>query len=230
MNHLRNEIRSKGFAIWENAIPISLCNELLDCLPNVEQRKGGIRNLLSVERITRFVRSNEISSIVKSVIGPHANAVKGILFDKTPISNWAVAWHQDRTIAVQERVNKDGYSCWTLKNGSIIHVEPPLSVMESVLTVRVHLDDCDVSNGSLRVIPGTHVLGKLNSQEIRHLVATSKSVSIPAAKGSFIIMRPLLLHSSSASKHVTNRRVLHIEFANEELIAPLRWHKSISLC
>jgi ectoine hydroxylase-related dioxygenase (phytanoyl-CoA dioxygenase family) len=39
----------------------------------------------------------------------------------------------------------------------------PLKVLEQVLAVRLHLDDCDERNGALRVVPGSHLLGRLDA-------------------------------------------------------------------
>jgi hypothetical protein len=33
--------------------------------------------------------------------------------------DWALGWHQDRTIAVMERVEADGLGPWTVKSGLI---------------------------------------------------------------------------------------------------------------
>ena len=38
-------------------------------------------------------------------------------------------------------------------------------------------------------------------------------------------MRPLILHSSSASISPSHRRVIHLEFAGEPLPKPLAWYE-----
>lgn len=73
-------------------------------------------------------------------LGRAARPVRAILFDKTPVTNWGLAWHQDRTIAVSTRHEMPGYGPWSLKAG-LQHVEPPFDVIESMLTLRIHLDD-----------------------------------------------------------------------------------------
>jgi len=62
---------------------------------------------------------------------------------------------QDVTIAVQEKVEMDGYGPWSIK-ADVPHVQPPASILEIMLSVRLHLDDCSEKNGALRVIPGSH--------------------------------------------------------------------------
>src|ERR1700739_3420143 len=41
--------------------------------------------------------------LIHAILGRTARPVRAILFDKTPAVNWAVGWHQDRTIAVRAR-------------------------------------------------------------------------------------------------------------------------------
>jgi hypothetical protein len=42
-------------------------------------------------------------------------------------------------------------------------------------------------------------------------------------RGGALLMRPLLLHASSSCVIATPRRVIHLEFAAEELPAGLEW-------
>lgn len=58
-----------------------------------------------------------IGAIAAAVLGPGARPVRAILFDKTAERNWALGWHQDRTIVVKERVDADGCGPWTVKSG-----------------------------------------------------------------------------------------------------------------
>lgn len=45
--------------------------------------------------------------------------------------------------------------------------------------------------------------------------------------GGLVIMRPLLLHASAASASVDHRRVIHIEYACDDLPGPLQWNQRI---
>ena len=56
---------------------------------------------------------------------------------------------------LQERIDRPGYGAWSNKAG-VTHVQPPLGVLQQMLTVRLHLDDCLDDNGPLRVVPGSH--------------------------------------------------------------------------
>ena len=73
------------------------------------------------------------------LMGRRAQPVRAVLFDKTPAANWSVAWHQDRTIPVVERIEVDGFGPWSRKDG-ILHVAPPVGVLERMITLRIHID------------------------------------------------------------------------------------------
>jgi len=82
-----------------------------------------------------------------------------------------------------------------------------------MLTIRLHLDDCGLDNGPLRVLPGTHRLGRLSAEQITARRAEIAEVACPTPAGGAVLMRPLLLHASSAAIVPAHRRVLHLEFA-----------------
>ena len=160
------------------------------------------------------MRSNTIRDLVERVLGPNAFIVRSILFDKTAESNWAVPWHQDLTVAVGERRDIPGFVGWSVKDG-IHHAQAPREVLEQMLTVRLHLDDCGIENGPLRVLPGTHKSGWLDSDTINRLKHEIPEHVCVASRGSALVMRPLLLHASSRATQPGHRRVLHIDFAAE---------------
>ena len=92
-----------------------------------------------------------------------------------------------------------------------------------MLTVRLHLDDADADNGALRVLAGTHRLGRLSAESIAECRETHTEVLCAAKAGDALLMRPLLLHASARSTSERRRRVLHIEFAGFNLPPPLEW-------
>jgi ectoine hydroxylase-related dioxygenase (phytanoyl-CoA dioxygenase family) len=161
-------------------------------------------------------------SIVRPLIGRAARPVKGIYFDKTPDANWKVAWHQDLSIAVREEKAAPGFSGWSIKAGAI-HVQPPAEILASMLTVRLHLDAAGDENGALRVIPGSHQHGRLDSAAIDRLVEQTQPVTCLVGKGGVLLMRPLLLHASSAAVRPTHRRVIHLEYSADTLPHGLEW-------
>jgi len=169
-----------------------------------------------------------VQGIAAKIVGPNARPIKAILFDKSVESNWYVTWHQDLTIAVKEKVELEGFGPWSIKDG-IQHVQPPREVLENIVSLRIHLDDCPEENGAIKFIAGSHKIGVMSSAEIGNHRDSNMHVCCPADRGDVIVMRPLILHSSSQSTIVNHRRVLHIEFAGADLPGGLVWAESSGL-
>jgi hypothetical protein len=148
--------------------------------------------------------------------------VRVLFFDKTVETNWAVPWHQDRTIAVRERVDTPGFGAWNLKEG-VIHVEPPVSLLENMLTLRLFLDDCDASNGPLEIACNTHNIGRIPSQNAPAVARGSRRFVALGKAGDVLAMRLLCLHKSDRAAEPSRRRVLHVDYAGADLAAPLHW-------
>lgn len=149
--------------------------------------------------------------------------VRAILFDKLPGSNWKVAWHQDLTICVKSRAELPGYGPWSVKDG-VVHVQPPVQLLEQMVTLRLHLDHTGAENGALRVLPGSHQYGRLTPDAIQKLRASTPEHICEAAAGDALLMRPLILHASAPATAPQHRRVVHIEYAPESALAPpLAW-------
>ena len=226
------EIAQDGYAIVQELLDSETINSVFEALSNVKidggdgQRTGkfyGIRNLLNVVPFTRDLANNAACrSIVEPVLGRSARVVRGIYFDKHEDANWKVAWHQDMTIAVRERIEVDGYGPWSIKAG-IHHVQPPASVLENMLTLRLHLDHADESNGALRLLPGTHKYGRLEMRQIDYWKQEKKPVTCVVPSGGAVLMRPLLLHSSTTEVNPAHRRVLHFEYSSIDLPSELKW-------
>ena len=220
-----------GFEILESVLAEEKCNALAQELTAFYQREqksrhnkiGGVRNLLRTSSlVAEFASSPKLQSILESRVVKTVFPVRALFFDKTTDANWRVPWHQDLTIAVAEKIEMPEFVAWTVKNG-VLHVQPPQEILESMVAIRLHLDDCNASNGALKIITGSHLSGKLGATEIAELVETRVPVVCEASKGSVLLMRPLLLHSSSPAKEPLHRRVLHIEYATTELPNGLKW-------
>jgi ectoine hydroxylase-related dioxygenase (phytanoyl-CoA dioxygenase family) len=225
-------IARDGFTVVENAAPGEVIDALLPALAGVEHegavsRRGSIhavRNLLeAVPQVRALARLETVRALVEPVLGPGCFVVRGILFDKTPGANWKVAWHQDLTVAVRVQVEAPGFGPWSEKAG-IPHVQPPPAVLERMLTVRVHLDDCGRENGPVQVIPGSHAHGRLAADEVARWREDHEPVLCTSPRGGALVMRPMILHASSPATRPGHRRVVHLEFAADELPHGLEWH------
>lgn len=156
-------------------------------------------------------------------LGPTTKAVRAIFFDKSPEKNWYVTWHQDLTIALKRKAETPGYSAWSIKDG-IVHVQPPVEVLEEMVALRLHFDDCDGDNGPLKILSGSHKLGRLEN-DFYSLDGVAKDTEkvLTASAGEIIAMKPLVLHASSKSVKPLHRRVLHVEYAACSLPSPLEF-------
>lgn len=230
-NPCREDFERTGFDIVPDVIEPDAIAALIASLEQVDETDGllqraeaayAIRNLLLVPAVKSLAESTRVRALVENILGQQALAVRGLLFDKTPGANWKVAWHQDLTIALKERREVPGYGPWSVKAG-VQHVQPPASILEKMLTLRLNLDDCGESNGPLRVLSGSHRSGKLSATEIQDWRKRVPAVDCLGKRGSVLLMRPLLLHASSAAQTPGHRRVIHLEFAGGELDGGLRW-------
>lgn len=106
------------------------------------------------------------------------------------------------------------------------HVQPPVGVLENMLALRFHLDESGQDNGALRVIPGSHRLGRLSPKTIAEITAARRATVCAVPAGGIVAMRPLCLHASSSAKQATNRRVVHLVLAAHDLPRPLEWHEA----
>ena len=220
---VRYRIAAHGFTLIAGLIDETERQQLLDAVGAVDA--AGRRNMLTVPAIEALARSEKLLNLVRLHTGESPRPVRAIWFNKSAAANWLVAWHQDLAIAVRERIDVPGFGVWSVKE-DVPHVQPPAEVLERMLTVRIHLDEADGENGALRVIAGTHQLGRLSAEQIATLREERGETLCAAAAGDALLMRPLLLHASGRSTSDRPRRVLHIEYAGEELPGGLTWQAS----
>ena len=216
-------VEPDGFSTVSQVLGVADQQELLDLLGTVSG--AGRRGLLASPAVAVLARSERLLGLVRPHLAHEPFPVRAIYFDKSPEANWFVSWHQDLTLALRSRVEVSGFSPWSVKEG-VPHVQPPVALLEQMLTVRLHLDDTDESNGALRILPGSHRLGRLSSAQIQELRAQQGDVLCTLAAGDALLMRPLLLHASGRSTSQRHRRVLHIEYAAFALPDGLHWHEA----
>jgi len=229
--NITTEVEINGFAIREAVFASHEVEKLVLAVERIGEdgpvrKRGGvfaIRNLLDASPdIRSLAHSSIVRKLVEPILGSDFLPVRGILFDKIPDANWKVPWHQDVTIAVQDKVEAEGFGPWSVK-ADVLHVQPPASILEHMLSVRLHLDDCGEENGALRVIPGSHTHGRIPENQIQSIRDVSHESVCNVKSGGALLMRPLLLHASSPSRIPGHRRVVHIDFAAVSLPSGMRW-------
>ena len=217
------DLERDGFSIVPDVLREAERREWIERLGPV---LGAVRRgLLSLPAVAELARSHRLLDLARPHLPMEPLPVRAIYFDKSPEANWLVPWHQDLTLALQSRAEIPGYGPWSVKDG-IPHVQPPVKVLRQMLTIRLHLDDAGESNGALRVLPGSHSLGRLPPERIRELRTQRPEFVCRVAAGDALLMRPLLLHASGRSTSAGHRRVLHIEYAGFALPGELAWHES----
>lgn len=214
-----------GFEIVQNIVdPVSrsaLLDEIEAHVRGVPA--AGVRGLArKITAVRTLADSPAVRALVARKLGVASRLVRSILFNKTKLANWQVAWHQDLAIAVRERAEVDGFGSWSVKDG-VVHVQPPEEVLEQMLTVRLHLDPTDETNGALWVVPGSHQNGRLRARDAATVAARSERHLCALDAGDALLFKPLVLHASRKATSDTPRRVIHFEFAAVDLPSPLRW-------
>ncbi|QKG55988.1 phytanoyl-CoA dioxygenase family protein [Hymenobacter sp. BRD128] len=229
---LAGHLAATGYAVRPALYTEAELAALLACIesapaasPNFRRSQDvfAIRNLLGeLPALWPLLDTPALRGLLAELFPAGCHLTKAIYFDKPAGSNWLVAWHQDLMINVASRAEVPGYGPWTTKAGWVA-VQPPAAVLENTVTVRLHLDDCDATNGALKVVPGSHRYGVVPAEDIAAQTATAVGCPVPA--GGAMLMKPLLLHASHRSTSARPRRVIHLEFSAEELPAWLAWRE-----
>lgn len=200
---------------------LTILDQLEAALTSLPVDRPGLRLHAIASLHALLAADGPIGRIAADHIGPMARPVRAILFDKTAGTNWALGWHQDRTIAVAERRDVPGYGPWTVKHG-MPHVAPPFSLLAGMLTLRVHLDPVQRDNAPLLIAPGSH-RRQAPETEIDQLVKAHGVHACLAEAGDIWIYATPILHASEKSARPTRRRVLQIDYAAATLPGGLDW-------
>ena len=188
----------------------------------IKPNAAGIR-LVGLPLLNSYLEiSGSVGKFAAQLIGLRAKPVRAVLFDKSSENNWGLAWHQDRTIIVRNRIETDGFGPWTTKSG-LQHVAPPTAILEAMITLRLHLDSVPEDNAPLLVIPSSHKLGRISENEIKSLVDVLPSALCLAQRGDIWAYSTLIVHASKPAKIADGRRVLQIDYSKDILPNGLNW-------
>lgn len=221
----RPAFETHGFAMIQHAL--TACD--LDRMASAFAATAGQRHdRLPADLIQWLALHAILSEIASDAARAAMRLVRIIAFDKRPEANWFVPWHQDRTIAVRNKHEAPGFTKWTVKDGAV-HVEPPIEILQQMVTLRLHLDSCDDDSGPLEVFPGSHRDGAHSKVEIETLAAIKLATLCLADRGDALVMRPLLVHRSKRARRINQRRVLHLEYCADPLPHGLHWSLDIGV-
>lgn len=233
---IRHQLDQSGFAVVPRVYTEAEIHNLVSVIESAHgtqalfgerrflQRTPGLLPLLLNESLRKLLHD----------VAPGYFIIKSIYFDKLRLrsaeepasSNWRVNWHQDLSIFVKEKTETYGFRNWTKKEEEY-GVQPPAEMLGNIITIRIHLDDADETNGALKVIPHSHSIGVMRAQTVSF--SDSDAVVCEVKAGDVMLMKPLLFHSSARSESERRRRVLHLELCSMELPEGLEWSQKIDL-
>jgi ectoine hydroxylase-related dioxygenase (phytanoyl-CoA dioxygenase family) len=204
-----------GFEIIPGMISEQEISELSRGLAHLglERSRAGSRHLLRFPVVQSLACDPRLIEIATTALGKPARAFNATLFDKGPNANWLVVWHQDTALPLRERRDVPGWGPWSVKAG-VLYAHAPAVALDRVVALRIHLDDSTGLNGPLRVLPGSHTRGVLTDDQIAGLARTVSSAECLVARGGVVLMKPLVVHSSSKATNSSARRVIHIEYTD----------------
>jgi hypothetical protein len=218
-----NHFAAYGVAVVETVVPRSAAVRLADLQEFSGADRAGQRSFCVPRAVAALIAPEGVlTELATHLAGKTTRPVRILYFDKKPGANWAVPWHQDRTIAVARRIDAPGFGPWTLKAG-IDHVEPPEAILHGMVSVRLHIDDCGPDNGPLLALRGSFRFGRVVSSEIkRHVDGGAIEVCLARA-GDVVAMRGLTIHASERALRARHRRVVHVDYSHAELPCGLEW-------
>ncbi len=195
----------------------------------IRSRAGQVyaaRNVLLLFPETEEIwQQKPLVTVLGEVLGKKFGQVRALFFDKPPEKSWSLPWHKDLTIAVKQNDLPTTHFINPTRKAGVPHVVASRSFLESMLTLRIHLDSVTDENGPLVVLPGSH--------RDDDTVVDSTPKNIYTTRGDVLAMRPLLSHSSLNAQPGTtsHRRILHLEFAaHRELPDGYQWHDFRTPC
>lgn len=233
------QIGSEGFSIINNVFTENEIENLISLIDNKTKNDSDnstfrkSEDLFAIRQFHKevpetlpFIFNEKLQNIIESIFGKGFFITKSIYFDKPEKSNWFVAYHQDLTISVDQKIEIENFENWTVKQNQFA-VQPPTEILENNFTIRIHIDKTTKNNGALKVINNSHSKGILRIENLDF--EKEKETICEVEKGGIMIMKPLLFHASNKTTNNERRRVIHIEFSKQQLPNGLEWSEKTIL-
>ncbi len=219
-----SRLAQQGWDLFPTAIAPSSLDALRDTA--FTEGEAGTRCRLDLPVVRHIVIQLRRELAAAGRLPDNAPAIQAIAFDKTPGSNWKVTWHQDVMFPFARPVTTAGFDLPSKKDG-VDYARPPRAIVENLLAVRLHIDDCDDANGPLRVAPASHLLGILKSTAIPAALENCGEHVCLARRGEALLMKPLTLHASSPAVSPRHRRVLHVVYYAGPALTEESWYRTV---
>ncbi|MEM7538319.1 MAG: phytanoyl-CoA dioxygenase family protein [Chloroflexota bacterium] len=179
----------------------------------VQTGPASLVNIFRISLFSRFVRQHmkdeQRLAIAHTLVGEDLFCPNDLYFLKPPGTGKAVAWHQDS---------------WYFRNTYQSTVGYPIE--ETTVGTWLAIDDADVENGCLWVIPGTHRHGvvdhgeddnaddKFLGKNIPRITdeLDKQAVPVEVPKGSLVVFNNALLHRSTPNRSDRYRRAYIVHY------------------
>jgi len=197
--------------------------ELQHCFKeNSSSQLSGLRQVEQLYPVVKaLLASDSIHRILDQYLGEAAFFLRGILFNKRPQRNWPVSWHQDLALVCSNPQHFPQIKTWR-KKSELYHHQGHRLALESMLTLRIHIDSARHDNGCLQLIPKSHSQGVLSKQQIQQMKNQNGVQYCEAMAGDILVMNPLIVHASARLQSPQQRRILHLEFIPKRLLPVVR--------
>lgn len=154
---------------------------------------------------SRLLVDPRLTRVAQGLIGPNVQLHHTKMFIKPPENGSPFPMHQDYPYFPHQK--------------------------HSVIAVIIHFDDAPVEKGCVRVVPGTHKLGPIESVgEDHHLpedrYSIEKALPLPAQAGDAIFMSYLLVHGSGVNRSNEARTTVLIQMRDPTDIPLVEKHGS----
>ncbi len=221
---MTSNLDRNGFEIVPAILAGRECEAIKNLAASSLARSAGSRQFLEYGWCWDLAEKLRHHPLLRHLIGPTHVTVQCTYFDKSLLTNWLVAYHQDLSIPVLAHVPSPACTGWAVKDG-VTFVQPPLAVLQSLVAVRLHLDRSEDDNGPLRVLSGSHALGRVSAADLPRIRAQHQEETCTVPAGGILALKPLLLHASSKALSVAPRRVLHFVYGPSQLPEGLAWRR-----
>ena len=102
-------ISDMGFSITKSVFERREMYRVRQALATADlpRTKAGVRNTLCVPAVRELAGHRDLVALAAMFIGERPIPFRATLFDKSAVSNWLVAWHQDTALPVRQRIDEE---------------------------------------------------------------------------------------------------------------------------
>lgn len=144
-----------GYALLPDMLDQAALHAIARALGHCAERPTGARQMLALPWCAALADNLRVQLVATGLLSSGFVNVQCTTFEKSRDHNWLVAPHQDLSIPVARRIAHPELTGWPDKDG-VQYVQPPVAVLEQLVALRLHVDDCLADDGALKIVPGSH--------------------------------------------------------------------------